>query len=147
MRIRTQCRDCGLPYPANIDADTTQLLCPNCEHPVSVSHEHWGDVPKGFVERCPLCGCKHLYRQHDFNRALGCLLVAIGAALVPWTYGLSLIALSLLDFLLHRRLHVSVVCYKCDTVYRDANPGERQGEFDLLKHDVLKYGKSWEPNE
>ena len=36
-----------------------------------------------------------------------------------------------------------MVCYRCDTVYRDAVPLERQGEFDLLKHDVLKYGKSW----
>ena len=32
----------------------------------------------------------------------------------------------------------------CDTVYRDARPGPRQNEFDLLKHDVLKYGKSWQ---
>jgi hypothetical protein len=37
-----------------------------------------------------------------------------------------------------------VVCYRCDTVYRDARPEPRQKEFDLLKHDVLKYGKSWD---
>lgn len=66
---------------------------------------------------------------------------------MPWTYGLSLIVLSAVDFWLYRRLRTSVVCYRCDTVYRDAEPLERQGEFDLLKHDVLKYGKSWESSE
>ena len=78
------------------------------------------------------------------HRAWGCALVALGAALVPWTYGLSLVVLGGVDFLLHRRLRNAVVCYRCDTVYRDAVPIERQGEFDLLKHDVLKYGKSWD---
>ncbi len=75
---------------------------------------------------------------------LGCGLVAVGALLVPWTYGLSLIALSLIDYWLYRRLPEAVVCYRCDTVYRDARPGPRQGQFELLKHDVLKYGKTWQ---
>jgi hypothetical protein len=78
------------------------------------------------------------------HRAWGCALVALGAALVPWTYGLSLVALGLVDVYLHRRLRDAVVCYRCDTAYRDAVPLDRQGEFDLLKHDVLKYGKSWD---
>ncbi len=148
MRIRTQCRDCGLPYNATIEQPTPQpLSCPNCDHTLEVSPENWSDTPEARVEHCPLCGCKHLYRQRDFNRGLGCLLVVIGAVLVPWTYGLSLIVLSAVDFWLYRRLQMSVVCYRCDAVYRDARPGPRQGEFDLLKHDVLKYGKSWEPNE
>jgi hypothetical protein len=96
------------------------------------------------VETCPVCGCRHLYRQRDFNRGLGCLLVAVGAAMVPWTYGLSLLAVALLDLWLWFRLSDAVVCYKCDTVYRDARPLHRQGAFELLKHDVLKYGKSWQ---
>jgi hypothetical protein len=99
------------------------------------------------VETCPLCGCRHLYRQRDFNRAWGCLLVAVGAALVPWTFGLSLLVFALFDWWLYRRLAEAVVCYRCDTVYRDARPLERQGDFELLKHDVLKYGKSWTPQE
>ena len=66
-----------------------------------------------------------------------------GAALVPWTFGLSLPAFGLVDLWLYRKLKDAVVCYRCDTVYRDAVPGPRQGDFDLLKHDVLKYGKTW----
>jgi hypothetical protein len=69
------------------------------------------------------------------------LIVAVGAVLVPWTYGLSLVFLSLVDFVLYLRLPLAVVCYKCDTVFRDARPGPRQGD------DVLKYGKSWQELE
>src|ERR671914_723060 len=120
MRVRTQCRQCGLPFKAVLIAKMPALACPGC-------------------------GCRHLYRQRDFNRALGCGLVLLGAALVPWTFGLSLIACGLIDLWLYRRLRDAVVCYQCDTVYRDARPLPRQGEFELLKHDVLKYGKAWEP--
>lgn len=144
MRIRTQCRDCGLPYRDTITRPPRPLACPGCGAVRQVDAEGWSDAPDSLVERCPLCGCKHLYRQRDFNRALGCLLVVIGAALVPWTYGLSLIVLSAVDFWLYRRLRPAVVCYRCDTVFRDARPTPRQGEFDLLKHDVLKYGKTWQ---
>lgn len=143
MRIRTQCRACGLPFPAVLTPgtpETTELPCPSCGVARPVASEGWTEEA---VEVCPLCGCRHLYRQRDFNRALGCLLVAAGAALVPWTFGLSLPVFGLVDLWLWRRLKDAVVCYRCDTVYRDAKPGPRQGDFDLLKHDVLKYGKNW----
>ena len=142
MRIRIQCRTCGLPFKDRLEADTERVICPNCRETVELRQGGWSDDPPG-VEECPVCGCRHLYRQRDFNRALGCSLVLVGAILVPWTYGLSLIVLSLVDLALYYRLRESVVCYRCDTVYRDARPGPRQKEFDLLKHDVLKYGKTW----
>ena len=143
MRIRTQCLQCGLPFPAEIAAEISPLACPHCAHERPVAVEGWTEADKR-VEICPLCGCKHLYRQRDFNRAWGCGLILLGAIFVPWTYGLSLVALSLVDVWLYRRLQPVVVCYKCDTVYRDAQPLERQNDFDLLKHDVLKYGKTWD---
>jgi hypothetical protein len=121
--------------------------CPDCGVTRPLARSGWTDGRPGRVEACPLCGCQHLYRQRDFHRAWGCALVALGAALVPWTFGLSLVALSLLDWWLHRRLHDAVVCYRCDTAFRDATPSASQGDFDLLKHDVLKYGKTWEGAE
>ena len=144
MRIRTQCRSCGLPFPAVLSPETAELPCPGCGTSRPVEREVWTETA---VEVCPLCGCRHLYRQRDFNRALGCLLVVVGAALVPWTFGLSLPVFGLVDLWLYRKLKDAVVCYRCDTVYRDAVPGPRQGDFDLLRHDVLKYGKTWEPNQ
>jgi len=147
MRVRTQCRDCGLPFRAVLTPETAELPCPNCNAVRAVAREGWTDGPEARIDVCPLCGCRHLYGQKDVNRAAGCAIVAVGAALVPWTFGLSLIACGLVDLWLYRRLKEAVVCYRCDTVYRDARPGPRQGEFELLKHDVLKYGKTWEPTQ
>ncbi len=144
MRIRSQCRACGLPFRAELTGGQAELDCPGCGESREVAAESWDEGPPGQVRACPLCGCEHLYAQKDVNRVLGCGLVLVGAALVPWTYGLSLILLSGLDLVLYYRLPKAVVCYRCDTVYRDARPGPRQGEFDLLKHDVVKYGKAWE---
>lgn len=144
MRVRTQCRSCGLPFSAVLANETTELPCPGCDETRPVSLQGFDPDNPRQIHECALCGCRHFYRQRDFNRGLGCLLVLVGAALVPWTYGLSLVAFSLLDLWLYRRLPDTVVCYSCDTVYRDARPGPRQGDFDLLKHDVLKYGKSWD---
>jgi len=144
MRIRTQCAGCGLPFLAEIEQGK-QLPCPQCAEIRNVGTAGWS-VEEARVETCPLCGCRHLYRQRDVNRALGCGLILLGAVFVPWTYGLSLVGLSLVDLWLYRRLKDTVVCYKCDTVYRDAVPLKRQTEFDLLKHDVLKYGKTWDKN-
>lgn len=146
MKIRTQCRGCGFPFRARLEAGQEVLACPNCSEIRPVASGGWSTSERR-VDACPLCGCDHLYRQRDFNRGLGCLLVVIGAVFVPWTYGLSLVVLSLVDLVLYYRLSEAVVCYRCDTVYRDALPQPRQTEFDLLKHDVLKYGKSWQDLE
>ena len=130
-----------------LERQQTQISCPNCQQVLAVDTVGWTAEDDRSIERCLLCDCRHLYRQRDFNRALGCFLVLVGAILVPWTYGLSLVVLSLVDLALFYRLPESVVCYRCDTVYRDARPGDRQNDFDLLKHDVLKYGKSWQDLE
>lgn len=144
MRIRTQCKECGLPFRDRLTRETTEVVCPGCDHFRSVDLGAWPEDAPETVTRCPVCDCKHLYKQRDVNRALGCLIVGIGAALVPWTYGLSLVVLAGVDLIYYLKLSHAVVCYRCDTVYRDAKPSERQGEFDLLKHDVLKYGKTWQ---
>lgn len=143
MRIRTQCRACGLPFRTALNPEQTELVCPGCDEVRTVDPGAWDAGPPGRVRSCPLCACEHLYGQKDVNRILGCGLVLLGVVFVPWTYGLSLILLSAVDLALYYRLPKAVVCYRCDTVYRDARPGPRQGEFDLLKHDVVKYGKTW----
>ena len=147
MRIRTQCRACGLPFKERLARDTETLTCPNCDEFRALDLSGWPAAAPNTIETCPVCGCRHLYRQRDVNRAWGCVLVAIGAILVPWTYGLSLVVLAIVDWVLFHRLSEAVVCYRCDTVYRDAKPGHLQNEFDLLKHDVLKFGKSWQELE
>src|SRR5262249_17767796 len=136
LRVRTQCRRCGLPFSARLAPGASELPCPGCGAARAVAPAGWSEKT---VEFCPLCGCRHPYRPRDLNPALGCGIVLLGAAFVPWTFGLSLLACGLVDLWLYRRLRLAVVCYRCDTVYRDAVPLPRQGDFDLLKHDVLKY--------
>jgi hypothetical protein len=129
-------------------SDQKRLSCPNCAAAQDLDPAGWSRAEPDQIRQCLVCGCRHLYRQRDLNRALGCLLVAVGAALVPWTYGLSLVLLAVVDLALYYRLPEAVVCYRCDTVFRDARPTPRQAPFDLLKHDVLKFGKSWaEPED
>jgi len=68
---------------------------------------------------CPICECKHLYKKKDFNQALGCIIILIGALLVPWTYGASLLILSIIDYLLYKKIKDSVECYNCKTEFKD----------------------------
>ena len=68
---------------------------------------------------CPICECKHLYKKKDFNQALGCLVILIGALFVPWTYGISLLVLSIIDYFLYQRVKDSIECYKCKTEFKN----------------------------
>ena len=79
MRISTQCRACGFPFRDRI-APGKSFECPNCGVERAVPRNTWRGSR---VDACALCGCEHLYRQRDFNRGLGCLLVLTGAVLVP----------------------------------------------------------------
>jgi len=54
--------------------------------------------------KCPHCKCEHFYRQKDFNRAIGCLVILIGAVFVPLTYGLSLVIVAIADWILYPAL-------------------------------------------
>ncbi len=65
------------------------------------------------IDRCAACGHEQLYFQKDFNRKTGIALVVLGSIFVPWTYGLSLLGVTILDYIVwrivkdvdHPRLH------------------------------------------
>lgn len=44
--------------------------------------------------------------------------LTVVAILVPYTYGLSLLVLGLVDLLLYRRVADLIVCYRCGSLYR-----------------------------
>lgn len=67
---------------------------------------------------CPVCGSTQFYRKKNFNQALGCIIILIGAILVPLTYGLSLLVLSILDFILYQRIKDVAECYKCKSEFK-----------------------------
>ena len=87
---------------------------------------------------CPICGCKDLYRKKDFNQALGCIIILIGAIFVPLTYGISLLLLSLLDFLLYKRVKDSIECYGCKSEYKNIDVPTKIKSFDHHKAELYE---------
>lgn len=82
--------------------------------------------------RCVVCGDTKFFIQKDFNQKLGCAIVAAGAILVPWTYGLSLAAFALFDLALYSWLPMVTVCYVCSTRYRGLPLNPDHAKYDLM---------------
>jgi hypothetical protein len=78
-----------------------------------------------------VCGEDKFYVQKAFSQKAGCLIVAAGATLVPWTYGLSLAVCALLDWILYKILPSVTVCYICRASYGGIplNPDHRPYEL------------------
>jgi hypothetical protein len=82
------------------------------------------------VDQCSRCKSAAFYVQKDFDQRLGCAILALGAVLALgaasrfggiWLVPV-LLAFAALDFFLARRVPPVVICYRCDTEYRDV-PG------------------------
>lgn len=92
------------------------------------------------IERCAACGHDQLYFQKDFNRRTGIALVVLGSIFVPWTYGLSLLGVTVLDYIVWRMVKDVIVCYRCQAVHRGYPPNPALKPFDLVVHDRHVYG-------
>ncbi len=110
--------------------------CDRCGAETSVS----APAESTIIDRCVACGHDELYFQKDFNRTTGITLVVIGAIFVPWTWGLSLLGVTILDYIVWRLVKDVIVCYRCQAVHRGypANPALKP--FDLATHDRHIYG-------
>ena len=114
----TPCEHCGA---------ATGVVAPPADSPVS---------------RCAACGHDQLYFQKDFNRRTGIALVVAGSIFVPWTYGLSLLGVTILDYVVWRMVKDVVVCYRCQAVHRGYPPNPDIAPFDLVTHDRHVYGQA-----
>ena len=133
---------------------TINYLCPKCEQRLSRVAgesarpcEHCGAAtevtapPDGaIIDRCAACAHEDLYFQKDFNRTTGIALVAIGAVFVPWTWGLSLLGVTILDYIVWRMVKDVIVCYECQAVHRGYPSNPDIKPFDLVIHDRHVYG-------
>ena len=133
---------------------SVHFLCPRCEtrlacdageparacHRCGAGNEVSAPPANAIIERCAACGHNQLYFQKDFNRKTGIALVVVGAIFVPWTYGLSLLGVTILDYVAWRIVKNVIVCYRCQAVHRGypANPAIQP--FDLVIHDRHVYG-------
>jgi hypothetical protein len=137
MAITITCPSCGSGIHVHPSAEATHADCDVCQHqvPVKFSNEHI----QGTIECCPVCERKDFYKQKDFNRKVGVILFVIAAILSIWTYGLSLVALWLVDLFLFKRLAPIVICYKCSTIFRNALNWQKIHDFDHEMHDRIVY--------
>ena len=118
------------------DAGETSRSCDFCGVPNDVVAPDPGSV----IDQCAACGHAELYFQKDFNRRTGITLVVIGSIFVPWTYGLSLLGVTILDYIVWRIVKNVIVCYECQAVHRGYPPNPRLTPFDLVIHDRHVYG-------
>ena len=92
------------------------LECDSCQKPLRFVTEDFKE--SGSLSQCPICGCPHIYRQKDFNRKIGATLLILGIMGAYFTYGLSLLAVTLLDWLLYRWVADVGCCYQCGAQFR-----------------------------
>lgn len=131
---------------------SVHFLCLSCERRLartdsSAPCEYCGTATpviappeNALIDHCAACHHDQLYFQKDFNRRTGIALVVVGAAFVPWTYGLSLLGVTILDYIVWRVVKDVIVCYQCQAVHRGYPIPPAIKPFDLVVHDRHVYG-------
>lgn len=111
--------------------------CHICEHiqPLKFYPENLQNQ----LHQCVVCERKDFYKQKDFNRKIGVLLFILAAILSIWTYGISFIILYLVDLWLFSKLGNVVICYKCQTIYRNVANVVEIPSFDHEMNDRIIY--------
>ena len=124
-----RCDACERPSQHDFEAPGVDLVCNHCEHrqPVAADSLDADGTPVDPAAHCIACGSNRMYSQKDFNRVLGVAIVAVGAVLSPWTYGLSLVVCMGIDYALYFVVPEITVCYACDAIHHgfEHNPAHR----------------------
>lgn len=94
---------------------------------------------QGRLRRCPVCGCREIFKRYDFPQRLGLALViatASGAVLllflwqVIWAM-LLLLAAVVVDRVIYVFTGQCLVCYRCRSEFRDLVIDETHEPWDL----------------
>jgi len=137
MNVQVTCPNCKSSIELVPDQNAHKVECDICQHVVDLkfTQNHLESV----LKECPVCERQDFYQQKDFNRKIGVALFIIAAILSIWTYGMSLVALYLVDLFLFRKLSTVAICYKCQTNFRQiANMSEIR-PFDHEMNDRIIY--------
>ena len=132
--LLTFCSRCGVASQLPVAATGLApgpVPCRRCGVPLPIRRPEAVAVGRP-VTVCAVCADDKLYTQKDFNQKVGCLILAVGAALVPWTWGLSLGVCALADLLLHRVLPTITVCYVCSSRYRGLPLNPDHQPYELM---------------
>lgn len=137
MEVQITCKKCGSSVEVLPDRNAHKVQCEVCQEvqDVKFTKEH----EEGILKVCPVCERQDFFKQADFNRKIGVLLFIIAAILSIWTYGLSLVALYLVDLFLFKKLSFVAICYKCQTNFRKIKNMADIRDFDHEMNDRIVY--------
>jgi hypothetical protein len=130
MELRFHCPHCDLPMRISRWETLEAFHCPACKRPIPI-YARDENKKELILEHCLLCNGDKLFVQKAFNRNLGLGIVGVGVILSFWTYGLSLLAVALIDLYLYYSLKPMAVCYACDAEFRGFHNASR---FKLYNH-------------
>jgi len=124
------CDRCGREVVQIIERTGRAAACPGCgrEHDLGRAGAL---LESRLLPRCLRCGLDRLYVQKDFNKKAGLWVFIVAAALSIPTWGLSLVAATLLDLALYYVLGDATLCYGCGTVHRGFRRNPEHGPFDI----------------
>ncbi|HEU4401736.1 MAG TPA: hypothetical protein VFT43_06485 [Candidatus Polarisedimenticolia bacterium] len=130
MSIAFVCDGCDRPIALRIERPRAGIDCPACgrSHLLRVNE---ATITSGRIDRCLRCGLDRLYVQKDFNRKVGLGIFVLAAILSVPTWGLSLLAATLVDLTLYYVLGDVTICYGCGTQHRGCRRNPAHGAFDL----------------
>ena len=137
MSVQITCTNCGSSVEVHPDQHAHKVTCEVCKHTMEVKFN--SEHEQGILKECPVCSRQDFYKQKDFNRVIGVALFVIAAILSIWTYGLSLVALYLVDLFLFRKLAMVAICYKCRTNFRNLSNMSEIRDYDHEMNDRIVY--------
>lgn len=91
---------------------------------------------EGVLVACPVCSCPDIYRQRDFNRALGIGIIVAGIliGLASRSFLVLFLMLNLvaaIDFAIYRLVREIVICYHCQAIFGNYPGTKEVPAFDL----------------
>lgn len=111
QKVIFRCSGCGHDNLEMLTQDQNDLACKHCSKQWSLRQ---GDE---LFEHCPMCSCKAFFVQKSIHPKWMLGGLVLGIVLVPWTYGLSLPALWLIDLAIHKKIPDLLVCYRCRAAF------------------------------
>jgi hypothetical protein len=123
------CEGCGREVVQAVAPGAGPAPCPDCGRASPGFARDW-DATRPLA-RCLHCGLDRLYLQKDFNKKAGLWVFIVAALLSVPTWGLSLLAATLIDLALYYALGDATLCYGCGAVHRGFRKNVAHGAFDI----------------
>jgi len=132
------CERCGRPIYHAADHPAGDVMCPGCggRHPLRIEQ---GLLQPRQAAHCLRCGRERHYTQKHFKRTIGLGIFAAAALPSVPTWGLSLLAATLIDVVLYHVLGDVTICYACNAQHRGFPRNPAHGPFDLHVAEIVDH--------